>query len=108
MKDDILEWQAGLLDLNPGAGEYDFDGEDSKQKFDRMVAWQDMLETLVNHRDVIEVQVAEEKRNARDAFRAVVTEFSRTTMSHHMRRRQVDDMRKADVDHSASGSSRLS
>ena len=39
-----------------------------------------MLKTLTNHRDIIEVQVAE-RRDARDAFRAVVTEFSRTTAS---------------------------
>ena len=46
-----------------------------------MVAWQVILKTIGQNRDVIATQEADGRRNARDAYRAVVAEFNSTTVS---------------------------
>lgn len=70
-----------MLDLDPNAGPYDFDNETELQKVNRSIAWQVIVKTLAEQSDIIEGQETEGKRNARDAYRAVVAEYDSQTTS---------------------------
>ena len=77
----MLKWHAELLDLDPNAGPYDFDHETELQERNRSIAWQVIVKTLAEQSDIIEGQETEGKRNARDAYRAVVAEYDSQTTS---------------------------
>jgi hypothetical protein len=77
----MLKWHAELLDLDPNAGPYDFANETELQGIHRSIAWQVIVKTLAEQSDVIEGQETEGKRNARDAYRAVVAEYDSPTTS---------------------------
>ena len=77
----MLKWHAELLDLDPDAGPYDFANESELQGIHRSIAWQVIVKTLAEQSDIIEGQETEGKRNARDAYRAVVSSCGRCKIS---------------------------
>jgi hypothetical protein len=68
----MLRWHAELLNLDPSAAPYDFTNETELQEIHRSIAWQVIVKTLAEQSDIIEGQETEGKRNAGNAYRAVV------------------------------------